>query len=225
MKKLLLVVALLLFAACDRERGMETKTYQLNRLSTDDALALLTPYIRERGMLSGKGRLITVREKPDRQQVIQQLLSKYDGLGEATDIVLDVQVIEANGFTGADSAIADIEQTLRQTFRYRGYRLAGETHIQAREGSAFRRTIGQGYVVGQQNRNGYLLEGEVERVAMVGEEQRIPIEIRLLGPSGGGGVVEVAGTVTGVVGRPTVLGQSTGNGALIVVIRPSLARR
>ena len=222
MKKLLIVV-LLLLAACDRERGLETKTYQLNRLSNEDALALLTPYIRERGRLSGKGRLITVREKPDRLQVIEQLLSKYDGLGEATDVVLDIQVIEANGFTSTDSAIADIEQTLRQTFRYRGYRLAGETHIQAREGTAFRRTIGSGYVVGQQQRTGYALEGEVDRVAMVGNEQRIPIEIRLQGPAGGGGFVEVAGTVTGVIGKPTVLGQSTGTGAVILVIRPSLA--
>ena len=222
MKKLLIVV-LLLLAACDRERGLETKTYQLNRLSNEDAMALLTPYIRERGRLSGRGRLITVREKPDRLQLIEQLLSRYDGLGEATDVVLNVQVIEANGFTGTDSAIADIEQTLRKTFRYRGYRLAGETRIQAREGTNFRRSIGSGYVTGQQERNGYMLEGAVERVTTTANEQRIPIQIQLRGPAAGGGFVEVAGTVTGILGKPTVLGQSVGNGAVILVIRPSLA--
>ena len=221
MKKLL-IVALLLLGACDRERGMETKTYELNRLSNEDALALLTPYIREGGRLSGKGRLITVREKPDRLQVIEQLLGRYDGLGEATDIILNVQVIEANGFTGTDSAIADIEQTLRQTFRYRGYRLAGETRIQAREGTNFRRSIGSGYVPGQQERSGYMLEGAVDRVMTTANEQRIPITLQLRGPGSGGGFVEVAGTVTGIIGKPTVLGQSMGNGAVILVIRPSL---
>ncbi len=221
--KRLLIVALLLLAACDRERGMERRTFELHRLSNEDALALLTPYIREGGMVSGKNRLITVREKPDRLKMIEQLLAKYDGLGTAVDVLLDVQVIEADGFTTTDTAIADIEQTLRQTFRYRGYRLAGETHIQARESTDFRRTIGGGYVIGQQNPGGYILEGSVDRVTTGGNEQRIPIEIVLRGPSGGGGIVEVAGTVTGTIGKPTVLGQSTGDGAVILVIRPSLA--
>jgi hypothetical protein len=30
--------------------------------------------------------------------------------------------------------------------------------------------------------------------------------------------------VTATMGKPTVLGQSTGNGAVILVIRPSMAR-
>src|SRR5262245_50713739 len=99
-------IALLLvtLVACDKQRGMETKTYQLHRLKTDEALELLTPYIREGGRLSGKNTLITVTEKPDRQKVIEELLKKYDGTGEAIDIGLDVQVIEADGFEKTDSA-------------------------------------------------------------------------------------------------------------------------
>jgi len=221
--KRLLMVAVILLAACDRERGMERKTFELHRLSNDDAVALLTPYIREGGMVTGKNRLITVREKPDRVKMIEQLLSKYDGLGEAVDVVLDVQVIEADGFTATDTAIADIEQTLRQTFRYHGYRLAGETHIQAREGTTFRRSIGNGFVMGQQDK-GFMLEGAVDRVSTTGNEQRIPIQIQLRGPAGEG-FVEVAGTVTGTVGKPTVLGQSTSKGAVILVIRPSLVKQ
>jgi hypothetical protein len=221
--KRLLMVAVILLAACDRERGMERKTFELHRLSNDDAVALLTPYIREGGMVSGKNRLITVREKPDRMKMIEQLLSKYDGLGEAVDVVLDVQVIEADGFTATDTAIADIEQTLRQTFRYHGYRLAGETHIQAREGTTFRRSIGNGFVMGQQDK-GFMLEGAVDRVSTTGNEQRIPIQIQLRGPAGEG-FVEVAGTVTGTVGKPTVLGQSTSKGAVILVIRPSVVKQ
>ena len=225
MKRLLL--ALLLLAACEKHRGMETRTFELRRLSNDEAVALLTPYVRDGGYLQGKNRLISVREKPDRLKAIEELLKKYDGMGDAQDIVLDVQVIEANGFVGSDSAIADIEPTLRQTFRYRGYRLAGEARVQARESTNFRRSIGSGYIIGQQKGDGYALEGAVDRLAMVGSEQRVPIQIQLRGPAdgGGGGFIELAGTITGTIGKPTVLGQSTGKGALILVIRPSLAGR
>jgi hypothetical protein len=224
MKKLLMVAMLLIVAACDRgDRGMETKTYELHRLSTDEAFALLTPYIRERGRLSGKGKLITVREKPDRLTVIEELLRKYDGDENAVDVVLHVQVVEANGFTQRDSAIADIEPTLRQTFRYSGYRLAGEAHIQAREGSTFSRSIGRGFVMGQNQPGGYALMGRVDRLSTSQREQRVPVEIQLRGPNQDG-FVEVSGTITGTIGKPTVIGQSTGNGAIILVIRPSLAK-
>ena len=222
MRRFLILTILLLMTACDRQRGMELKTFELHRLTTDEALVLLTPYIREGGYLSGKNKLITVREKPDRMTVIEDVLRKYDGYENAVDLMLHVQVVEANGFTERDSAIADIEPTLRQTFRYRGYRLAGEAHIQAREGSAFRRSIGRGFVMGQ-NQGGYMLEGKVDRLSTSRNEQRIPIDIQLRGPNQGG-FIEVAGTVTGTIGKPTVVGQSTGNGAIILVIRPSVAR-
>jgi hypothetical protein len=220
MKRLILTVLLIAAVACDASRGMETRTFQLHQLSNEEAQALLTPYVREGGRLSGRNRLITVREEPERLKVIEDLLRKYDGDENASDVMLHVQVIEANGFTGRDSAIADIEQTLRQTFRYSGYRLAGEAHIQAREGSVFRRSIGGGT---GRNGSAYMLEGRVDRVTTSQREQRIPIDIQLRGPNQGG-FVEVASTVTGTMGKPTVLGQSTGNGAVILVIRPSLAQ-
>ena len=218
MKKLLLLLSALLLTAgaCDnRQKDMEVRTYQLGRLPMDDALALITPYIREGGYLSGKGRLLSVREKPDRLKVVEDLLKKYDGLGEAVDIVLDIQVIEANGFTTRDTAIADIEETLRQTFKYRGYRLAGETRIQAREGTGFRTTMS----------GSFGLDGEVARVQTTATEQRVPIELRLVRVARAGAApFELGGTVTGTIGKPTVLGQSTSDGAIILVVRPSIAK-
>jgi hypothetical protein len=216
-KILLIMIALVTVAsACNKSRGMEVRTYTLNRLTVDDAGSIIQPYIREGGYYSGKNRLITIREKPDRLKVIEDLLKKYDGLGDAVDIVLNVQIIEANGFTERDSAIADIEQTLRETFKYRGYRLAGETRILAREGTGFRTTTAGDFIV----------EGEVERVAMSGEEQRVPIELRLMRrpTSQNTQPIELAGTITGTIGKPTVLGQSTNQGAIILVIRPSIAK-
>jgi hypothetical protein len=212
-------VFLILAAACnDQGRDMEVRTFELHRLKTDEAVEILTPYIREGGYLNGRGRLISVREKEDRLKVIEDLLRKYDGIGEAMDLVLDVQVIEANGFTTRDTAIAAIEQTLRETFRYRGYRLAGEARIQAREGTGFRRTIGAGYT----------LQGELDRLRSPSNTQvmRVPIVVSLTKPAAAqGGMVELSGTVTASIGKPTVLGQSTGNGAVILVIRAAPAAR
>jgi hypothetical protein len=216
MRKLLIVLSLLLLAGCnDKRRDMETRTFELHRLSNEEAVEVITPYIREGGHVVSRGRLLTIREKDDRLKVIEDLLRKYDGLGEVVDLILDVQVIEANGFTNRDTAIAAIEQTLRETFRYRGYRLAGEARIQAREGTSFRRSIS----------GRYTLQGEVDRLRAPSNEQamRVPIQVSLTSPGGSG--VDLTGTVTGTIGKPIVLGQSTGNGAIIMVIRVSVAGR
>src|SRR5437868_7066181 len=92
MKRMLMLALLALsLAGCDRTRGMDTKTYPISRLTVDEALALLTPYISEGGYLSGKGKFITVREKPERQTVIANVLREYDGSAEALDVVLNFQ--------------------------------------------------------------------------------------------------------------------------------------
>ena len=207
MKRWVLVAALLI-AACDKKAGMETRTFELGRLKNDEAIALLTPYIREGGYLSGKNNLITVREKADRLTLIDDLLKKYDGGGEAADIVMQIQVIEADGFTQRDSAIADVEQTLREMFKYQGYRLAGETLVRSREESIF-----------EQNTGRFRIAGRTQRLRIAGKEQRIPISIELDGEAG----THLSSTVTATIGKPVVLGQSTAKGAIILVIRPTIA--
>jgi hypothetical protein len=211
MKRFVLFALLLVtLAACDKKRGMETKTFELGRLSNDEALALLTPYIREGGYVSGKEKLISVTEKPDRLRLIGDLLKQYDGGGEAFDIALDVQVIEANGFESADPAIADIESTLRQMFKYRGYKLIGSTRIQTREDERF-----------LQANPAFKVQGHMQRLRASGNEQRIPITIGLQTDNG-----EMESTVTATLGKPVVLGQSTvQGGAVILVIRPSIVSK
>jgi hypothetical protein len=206
------VAALLLLAlvACDKKRGMETRTFELTRLSNDEAMALLTPYIREGGYISGKEKLISVTEKPDRLQLVDELLKEYDGGTGALDIQLDVQVIEANGFESADATIADVESTLRQMFKYRGYKLIGSTRIQTREGEDFMQATKQ-----------FKVQGRVQRMRGRGNEKRMPITVRLQTNDS-----EMMSTVTATVGKPVVLGQSTTKGgAVILVIRPSVAEQ
>jgi hypothetical protein len=208
MKRCALVLVLVAISACDSKTGMEVRSYELSRLTNDEAVALLTPYVSEGGYLSGKNKLISVRERPDRLTLIEGLLKKYDGVGEAVDVVMEIQVIEANGFTTTDAAIADIEQSLRETFKYRGYKLLGETRIQAREGGVFRQASSQ-----------FTISGRVQRMVVQGNERRIPIEVDLRV----GNVAGLESTVTATVGKPVVLGQSTESGAIILVLRPTIA--
>jgi hypothetical protein len=75
----------------------------------------------------------------------------------------------------------------------------------------------------------YALQGEVQRVATANNEQRVPIEIELTrgGTSTRGVIVPVAqmkSTVTAQLGKPVVLGQSTGTGATILIITPTIAK-
>jgi hypothetical protein len=206
MKRLILNLALLGMSACDKSRGMEIKTYELSRLSHDDAMSLLTPYIREGGRLSGSGRLITVREAPDRIRMIDDILKKYDGGGAAVDVGLDIQVIEADGFATRDSALAYIEPTLRETFKYQGYKLVGETHVQTREDGVFRQRLPD-----------FSVSGRVLRVRTEGSEQRVPLEIEMETKAN-----MLSSNVTATIGKPLVLGQSTSKGAVILVIRSTV---
>lgn len=205
------IIALIAFAvvghtACDKKRDMVTQTYELTRLKHDDAVEMLTPYIREGGYISGKDKLISVTERPDRQKVIADLLKKYDGGGEAIDITLDVQVIAADGYEQSDSAIADVEGQLRELFRYRGYKLIGSTRIQTREDEVFMQSTEQ-----------FSVSGKMQRVRGTAADRRIAIAIELQT-----GKTRMMSTVTATLGKPTVIGQAgASGGAIILVIRPS----
>ena len=213
MKRFLLMLPILALCACDASRGMETRTYEVARMKHDDVIMLLTPYIEQGGSISmtPDAHLLTVREKPDRLTVIERLLKQYDGGGTAADVMLDIQVVKADGFATSDSALADIEPTLRQTFKYQGYRLLGQTHVQVREGSTFSQML-----------PAFRISGRVDRVAKVAMETRVPVSIDLDASDPKTGGQRMESTVTTTIGKPTVLGQSTADGAIILVIRPTL---
>jgi type II secretory pathway component GspD/PulD (secretin) len=222
MKRIFLLALVVLSAACDEKaRGMETRTFQLSRLSNEEAVALITPYVREGGTVSvaKNGRFMSIREHEERLKVIEEVLKRFDGIGHAVDVVLDIRIVQANGATARDSGLVDVEQTLRNTFRYQGYRLAGQTRVQTREDTPFSQSVG----------NNWQIEGRVLRVAAANNEQRVPIEVELTSAvrNASGQITpgsHMKSTVTATLGKPVVLGQSTGNGATILIITPTLAR-
>lgn len=206
MKRMMLLLTIVAVAGCNDRRGMETRTYEIARLTDQEAIELITPYIRDGGSITGKNRLITVRERDDRLKVVEDLLEKYDGAGQTQDVAMRIQIVEANGFTERDSAIADVEQTLREMFKYDGYRLSGETQIRAREESSFEQDIGN-----------YRIQGNVGRL----NGDRGPVYIGLWDQTGTRRLL--SSTITATMGKPVVLGQSAGDGAIILILRPELA--
>jgi hypothetical protein len=208
MKRTMAVLALaaLALGACDSRRGMTTRTYPLHRLSSEDAVTLLTPYVGEGGYLSGRSRFVTVRERPAQLDSIAAVLKRYDGAPQV--VSLRFQVIEAGDFAGGDSAIARVEAPLRELFRYRGYRRVGEVTVLVMEGGHFR-----------QQQPGLRVEGMVREVT-AGPDARVTLDMEVAGESG-----SVSTSVSGALGKTLVVGaqKAAGDGAIIAAVTPTVA--
>ena len=202
----LLALAALALGACDNRRGMTVRTYELHRLTYAEAETLITPYVDEGGFISGKNRLMTVRERPARLDSIAAILRRYDGAPQP--VTLHFQVIAAGDFAGGDSAIARVEAPLRELFRFRGYRLLGELSVQAMEGADFEQKQGDIRVV-----------GKVREVTAAGPDARVTLDVEVDTSDG-----SVTTSVSGAPGRTLVLGsQQRQGGALIAAVTPEVA--
>lgn len=206
LKAIVVLAAILVAAGCDSRRGMAVRTYELHRLDYSEAETLVTPYVREGGFISGKGRLLTVRESPDRLDSIAALLKRYDGVPAL--VTLRFQVIEAGDFEGGDSAIARVEAPLREMFRYRGYRLQTELVVVALEGVPFRHQ--QGVV---------RVSGTVSSGSVVGAQGGLTIQVEF--ESGGDSLNTM---INGTPGKTMLIGMQrrTGGGGLILAVQPTL---
>lgn len=206
----LLALAALALGACDNNRrGMTVRTFELHRLSVAEATTLLTPYVSEGGLISGRNRLLTVRERPEGLDSIAAILKRYDGGPKA--VTLRFQVIEAGDFAGGDSAIARVEAPLRDLFRYRGYRLLGEMTVVVMEGGRFR-----------QSQPGLRIEGVVREATAAGPDARVTLDLEV--ESDGG---SVATSVSGAPGKTLLVGaqKKTGGGAVIAAVTPEVGQR
>ena len=143
----LLAAGLLALSGCQRGTTVDTRTFALKHLDSDVARELITPYVygdREGtpGTLSTAPGAITVRETPDNLQKIQRVLDEYDVA--RPDIRLHFQLIEADGFTDTDPAIAPVEAQLRKVFQFNGYRLVGEAFSAPADRSRIRQSFAGG---------------------------------------------------------------------------------
>jgi len=211
-------------AGCGSGRvELETRTFELEHLSAGAAEDIIEPYVfadREGapGAMSRTEGLLSVRETEDNLNRIERVLSEYDQpRGPEGGLTLHFQLVEADGFTGTDEEIADVEEELRELFRFEGYRLAasGVLSVDARYGS-FTQSLSGGL------RDRYSIRGGVGETR--GEDDRVLLhEIALI--SGEHGPLFQT-TVSIRTGQTLVLG-SAGvpgrEGAVILVVRATSA--
>lgn len=212
-----------LFAAaltgCGQTDALETRTFQLRHLEPEIAREIVQPYVfTDRPdspgtiAVSSEGRSLTVRERSDNLDRITRVLADRDQ--PLPGVVLHFQIIETvSEETAVEPAIADVEAALREVFRFRGYRLVGQAVVRASDRSDFSQVIAgpaaemiQGRLWGVQE----LADGQLNARLTVDfwTDEHTPA---------------LKTTVNLVDGRTLVLGtagERTGDGALILAVRP-----
>jgi len=202
------------FTACDP--GPEPRTFPLGHMSPENARLLIEPYVPGGGeniRMSDQPPALTVAASAERLEQIEEMLSRFDVA--APDLRLRFQLIEADGFTGVDPAIADVEAALRELFRFSGYRLVSESMITAAQYSNSNQSLlGSGGLplhlslrVGRISSAADRSSAELE-VTLAASDRQI-LNTRVVVP---GGQIVVLGTARPFEDR----------GALILVVRPEI---
>jgi hypothetical protein len=217
MRKWYLLLGMLVLAGCDRSgQDGEFRTIPLTYLSTEDALRLVTPHLSEEIAVSASQAgppALALRGPDARVNQLADLIRRFDK--PEPNVQLRFQVIEANGFAGADSAIADVEAVLRDLFRFRGYRLVGESMVQSQApGQAMQRMVGE-------DGTRFEIRAELTRVLRQDTSRAVSLQVHLMEEGAGllGTNLTVPNGQTVVVG--TARSSRDGN-TLILVVRPRI---
>lgn len=197
---------------------LDTRTFDLQYIPAEEAARIIKPYVfgdrpQAIGELSYSGSDLTVRETPDNLDKIARILAQLDR--PRRTVRLTFRLIRADGAAPTDPAIADVETTLRQLFRFRGYRLVGEAVVSTVAGSRVMQMLGAGPDRSE-------LSGELQTLTGVGDSAWVMLDVRLnLFPGS-------FQTRVGIpVGKTAVLGNVEGgpaSTALILTVRPELVQ-
>ena len=122
-KRLSIALYAALAVGCSGRTTLDTRTFEVRYLDDRSVSALIDPYIygdrpTGGGTWSMSADLVTVRETPDNLDKIARVLEQYDL--PRPSVRLHFQVIEANGVGEPDPEIREIEQQLRELFRFDG---------------------------------------------------------------------------------------------------------
>jgi hypothetical protein len=207
--------------ACDGRVELETQTFELQYMNPSEAVEMIAPYVypeREGapGLVTHFTNGVTVRETRENLGRIQEVLTNYDLATPA--VRLHFQVIEANGYTGTDARIQDVQRVLEDLFRFEGYRLLAEPKMAAMEGSGSTQRIARvGSGSDDVDEFGLHLQARIEDVRGRGSKGSVVLSVEL---QGGWERIETSMAVP--VGETVVLGSSQGRGesTLILTVRP-----
>ncbi|HSJ15597.1 MAG TPA: hypothetical protein VK939_14335 [Longimicrobiales bacterium] len=198
------------------EGGRTTRTFELAHVEPDQAQLLIEPYL-EGGSVNirrtERPAALTITASAGRLDQIEELLRRLDQ--PAAKVRLRFQIIEADGFTTSDPAMADVEGALRELFRFRGYRLVGEAIINGEANS----TMKQRMLV----RDEVPVELTIEVPAVRRGSGGKAVEMRLSMDVQGRSALSTAVTIPD--GQTVVLGSARpvpNVGTLILVVRPEI---
>ncbi|NJD10127.1 MAG: hypothetical protein FIB01_06680 [Gemmatimonadetes bacterium] len=213
MRSWLVVAALLLGAACAGGAPEVERRVPLTYLAPEEAVELVAARMPNDVAVSiAKNSSVLTIAGPAAQ--VDSVAVLVRSLDKAPNVELRFQIIEADGFANRDSAIADVDAALRDVFRFRGYRLLGESMVQ---GQAPGRVAQQIY--GAEG-TPFQIQAQLRRVVQADSARAVSLDIEL---SGGGALLATSLTVpsgkTVVVG--TTRARRDGN-TLILVVRPRI---
>lgn len=219
-QRMLPLAYLLLGAAACGSPKLDTRTFELQYLDGLEATQMLDPYVYgdrpgAPGGMTHAGNILTVRETPDNLEKIARVLEDYDK--PKPRVQLYFQLIEADGTTGTDSSIADIEGELRKLFRFRGYELVAEAYVGGTEGSSVEQVIGP---QGDPNTR-WVLSARIHRVRARGDSGIVQMTVGVRNFVAGG----IETSINARAGQTVVVGNAQllqGGGTVILAVRPEL---
>ena len=217
MRRTLHALTLVLLAAACTERGdTVTRTIELAHMDAEQAIMLVEPYVDGGATMirrTDSPNALTITASEERLDQVTELLQRFDV--PAPGVKLHFQIIEADGFTTTDSAIAAVESSLRELFRFRGYRLAAEALL---SGSAH--SHAEQHLIGPAETPMTIAVG-IGRITAVEGRSALELQISLSMP----GMSILQTTVTVPDGQTVVLGSARPFrelGAIILVVRPEI---
>lgn len=205
-------------AGTDRVPETETRTFEVLYLEDWVVESLVAPYVYEGreaapGMASVVEGKLTVRETAENLRRIEETLTEFDRPKPV--VRLTFQIIEANGSTEVDPRIADVENALRELFRFEGYRLVEEILVHGTEGN----DVFQEFDSEELGHSA--LEARIRNVRIDSSGGSVQIEMRFHVAERGsfGTTVRVRAGQTAVLGRTP---GAAGSANLILAVRPEL---
>ena len=194
-------------------RAPQMKSFPLRYLSGTEAAEVLSGHLPPGAVEGWSEHGVFVRGNADQLATVSTILGREDQ--PKPQVTLRFQIIEADGFTTSDPAIATVEKELRSLFKFRGYRLAAEAYLQSRAESGASQTVtGPGGDV-------YELGVDVGDVVRRRDKASAELEVQLTTRGS-----RVLGTSVSVPdGQTIVLGTARPNpehAALILVVTPTI---
>ena len=209
------------------------KTVPLHHLSSQEAVKLLSPYVRSPGGgvydVSSNIHAVTIRETQAVFDEMQGVLERYDR--DPATIVLNFQLIAAENTNTRDPAVASLDTLLRSVLKFTGYRLLTTSVAAATEGQSVTQTLsadGDPLSLSVMIRE-LRTEGSDASVQLYVQLHRQSIPASAQNNGVGRPMSELFSTGVRVpIGQTVVLGTSAAEGgqrAMILTVRPQLSKK